>query len=767
VKSSTEKLDMPAKKKNASLGAEDSSGDISALLSKLEDSMDNVEELKAGCVVLESVARSGPMWQASDTPRMVRILVHVIKRHPGEPQVLELVYASLSQFCVPTSSTEGAHPGNQQYVRHRECFYKEGGIEGVVEGMTRNINNLPVQNSASSLMKVIEHAQDVPQETLQSAAKAIINCMKVHGAAYETLLSCCIQTLRNLCNRVENCSVQDAIIEVIVACLRDAKPQQQRVDLHTNAWIALMDCWRSGTPHVRSCFFENKTLTVAVAMIEEILKLEWKEQEAWWAERIIAVVCCLVALIYSDKRQRCVEPGLRVIVAAMKRLPKCPALLMNSFGAIFNASRNDPRNLDHMTKEVLTVVKDSMAQHEGDEAIVTRGLCVFDAIAQTCLEWMADESFLASLLQTMEVHMHNTLIQGHFFNVLLSMVQPDEKQITGELNQARVCGTMIKAGCVAYVVRAINTHSQRGQYQDVQCGMHMKGCTVMAAISECVDGDKMLLSRMMEEGSPQAVCRAMSLHPQKNEIQQNGCWTLMWLLLGQPENARVIGKQAMAAVVAAVRTYDVPEIHHAVNIVFHSTMYFAFHCRDSGVLREYQDALGDCGGIRALSKNIEIMLIDRNKNSCFACWTKMSLRLCSSIDIACINHSKNQTRCSKEGVIGKILRLLAALKCSDASQPASCDSCTEEHVDDVEYYGVSALCNVVCRHPDNTAALLGLIGAKNPEPCREVGCVLGKDEICVHRIAGMLQDLIAAEMVREVSSESLDVCMCVCVDANM
>jgi hypothetical protein len=247
--------------------------------------------------------------------------------------------------------------------------------------------------------------------------------------------------------------------------------------------------------------------------------------------------------------------------------------------------------------------------------------------------------------------------------------------------------------------------------------------------------------------------RAMTLRPTSLTTLQNGATALSNMILNHAGNIKAIGRDALPVVVKAMLSRSASGIHFSGVTVLAQTLKGASK-EALHSLRECQDLVGSCGGISALVRCLEIL---KRQVGDARCWASLVDSAYTAIDIACAGHTPNQDLCVSEGVISRILRLMAVHKDDEKRFHAGpCVCCIHQNHSMLWHGGIRALQGVCMGHEANTVDLFGRMKVV------KCTCACGADalpgeHVHVHEKEGakdlnvMTAEFIETEMEREVS----------------
>jgi hypothetical protein len=188
------------------------------LLCRLAENMNDVKTLTETCRMLITNE-----VLTDDAPCFVRTLTRILKLHVRDRELQEKVFVLLTSLFQAMDAINGN--ATDKSLDHVLCYDEQGGLEAVISSMNQHSNDADLQQSGCGLiLKSLNLSRNVPlsQQTLHHAVDAVVACIGSSGALHGHAHCKCndLLALRKLSTLVEHASVQDMIVDAVLACLR-------------------------------------------------------------------------------------------------------------------------------------------------------------------------------------------------------------------------------------------------------------------------------------------------------------------------------------------------------------------------------------------------------------------------------------------------------------------------------------------------------------------------------------------------------------------
>jgi hypothetical protein len=709
----------------------------------MERNVHDAEAVAQGCDLLGLFAEgSVHEWAGQDTPRVIRTLVRIMKQHPNHAEVLGKLCFLLKRSCYwrADESNECALPAS---MKNLQGFYEEGGLEAVVGIMEVHKDDAPLHLSTCTLIAVLlDSIQDIPQASLQSAVKAMIDCMNTHADDHN-LLPTAINCLRKLLFVVKDGVAHDSSIKALLECLR--RPSLQISDQGFNAHhaaLAAVLVFFPNNSHVgdleKRANAERLWKNGAFDLIISVIERELERGDAYFDQesgRTVTELALLsLALMYEHATQPHEEARITLIVRVTKMLCKHAHITNLAIVVMHRASFNDDKNREHIGKQGLRAVLDALVLHKPSSDQLEEYMACYGVLGQGNVAWLTEDSILGTFLGLMEDNLQCVLWQGNACTILNVLVREGDPQHIKAL---------VEAGGVTLIVRAMSIHTKARKEWDVQ----KIGSTVLTCIARCFVHEPDMRARLVRQGAADAVIRAV-LKSQSLDTE----WTqgdyltgLISLISAHPENMAAAGISSIPAFVRLIVSSDQAKMQllacGTINEILH---YAAPGSGDTYI--ECRNVLGECGGIAALKMCLQTSQRPEAFDQSEAAADPTTGRTPAhdilmyaffALASACFEHKANQDLCASQKLVSTILQLMSR----------------HQNQKDVLMAACFALQGIVTGHKENSAELLSHKGAKHIFRARS----LARDcaSACTGVLDSMLEGLAAADDESQVGVRAL------------
>jgi hypothetical protein len=236
--------------------------------------------------------------------------------------------------------------------------------------------------------------------------------------------------------------------------------------------------------------------------------------------------------------------------------------------------------------------------------------------AATNAQRLLEPANLAILLESARMHRSNSKIQAAVASLFARMFS-----VPASLE-------LHKAGCITVLVDAIKAQGDAPVEIDVGWDdsedLQHQACAAFWALLK--GHSREIRAQALKDGAADALLLAMSQGQSRETVQMNGFVALCTLLDEHPENLEAVGFKVIRAVVKNMLflTENAPimprsqksMVKYSAAAVLYEIMKLAWKTFPPSTRRQFQDELGQCGGIKALAICLRAKEIEYPPISC-------------------------------------------------------------------------------------------------------------------------------------------------------
>jgi hypothetical protein len=610
----------------------------------MEENMNDLKKLTSAFNLMEACLpnpASTSTYAATDVTRAIRNLVQVLQSHKDEPQLQRRACINLVKLCGPNA------------VGDINCFYSAGGLDALLAGMNRHSDDVHLVFSGAELItKVTDVIYDLPQKSVDAATDAVLAGMRLHNQ-YPDFAGLSTIALGGLVLKLrDDARLQSIIISILVSARKH--PDDPKIQAAVIVAFGRVCLASEQNIHM---LWKAKVLPVALSCMEGLVKAGNP------ADSLCDGMIMLAAMYQYAPQPQQANEGLAAIPRAMKSYRAHRELQILCLRALVWITKYNSESVKQSGKTFTTQVIECMADYKDDSQMVSLTFEVLhdmSTASPAVCTGLCEEGTLRTILNFMNKHLKHDECQENALQLLASITGAKALDLPAKEMFCRL-------GCVSAVSKAMERHLKGVLSMLLQ----VHGSMVITAISHpafncSVNND------VAQQGGALALIRAMNAYPYVPELQGCALAGLHNILIGN-KHTEVVGMQCIRPIVQALSTHDLNQEAAGCSLL---REIFTVP-RNNPRIREYQDILGNCGGIKVMAESLKAFTTGPPQAAKRMDVDKPSVYVNNPITvlmIASMGHRRNQDRCWQEGVVSAIVQAMSAFKNDKGTLSVGCSA---------------------------------------------------------------------------------------------